>query len=282
METLTDRVAVVTGAASGIGLGLAARFARAGMKVVMADVEKPALEAAAATIENTGASVFARVTDVSDASAMHALARETVERFGAAHVLCNNAGVGGGGDPWRGPLAAWHWVVGVNLMGVVNGIHAFLPVLETQHEGHIVNTASMAGVGRGALGAYGATKHAVVALSEDLYLDQIARQTGVGVSFLCPGWVRTRIVDSRRNWPASLGPVPDDLMGSESIRALVDQLIAEGMPPAEVADIVVEAILAQRFWIFPHPEMLDNVLEWTHAMVEQRNPQQMWPPEITE
>jgi NAD(P)-dependent dehydrogenase (short-subunit alcohol dehydrogenase family) len=272
VETLKGRVAVVTGAASGIGLGMAEQFARAGMSVVMADIEGPALRAAATTVEQHGADVLARVTDVSDLTSMQTLARETADRFGAVHVVCNNAGVGGGGDAWRGPIAAWHWVVGVNLMGVVHGVHAFLPLLEAQGEGHIVNTASMAGVGRGALGAYGATKHAVVALSEDLYLDQVARQTGVGVSVLCPGWVRTRIIESRRNWPARLGPAPPDPEGSEEIRAIVDQLIAEGMPPAAVADLVIDAVKAGRFWIFPHPEMLDAVLDWTHSMVAQQNP----------
>ena len=272
MESLKDRVAVVTGAASGIGLGMAEQFARAGMKVVMADIEGPALREASATVERLGADVLARVTDVSELTSMQALARESVERFGAVHVVCNNAGVGGGGDAWRGPIAAWHWVVGVNLMGVVHGIHAFLPLLEAQGEGHIVNTGSMAGVGRGALGAYGATKHAVVALSEDLYLDQVTRQTGVGVSVLCPGWVRTRIIESRRNWPARLGPVPPDPEGSEPLRAMFDQLIAEGMPPMAVADLVIDAIRAGRFWIFPHPEWLDGVLAWTHSMIEQRNP----------
>ena len=283
MDNLKDRVAVVTGAASGIGLGMAEQFARAGMKVAMADIEGPALEVAAAGVERIGTEVLAKVTDVSDLASVQSLARDTVSRFGSVHVVCNNAGVGGGGDPWRGPIAAWHWVVGVNLRGVVHGVQAFLPILEAQREGHIVNTASMAGIGRGALGAYGATKHAVVALSEDLYLDQVARDTGVGVSVLCPGWVKTRIIESRRNWPARLGPPPPDAEGSEAIRAMVDQLIAEGMPPAAVADLVIAAITARRFWIFPHPEWLEAVVAWTHAMAEQRNPEQwMYPGWVTE
>jgi len=272
MDRLERKVAVVTGAASGIGLALATRFAQDGMHVVLADIESGALEGAASVVSATGADVLTVVTDVSDPASVEALARATFERFGTAHVVCNNAGVGGAGDPWRGPLSAWEWIVGVNLMGVVHGIHAFLPALEAQGEGHIVNTASMAGVTTGVLGAYSATKHAVVALSEGLFIDQLLRGTGVGVSVLCPGFVRTQIMRSDRNWPAQLGPLPvGDEVGLLT-REIGEQLVAEGMAPAQVADSVRDAVRGNRFWIFPHPEMVQSAVERAHGMLDGRDP----------
>jgi NAD(P)-dependent dehydrogenase (short-subunit alcohol dehydrogenase family) len=147
-------------------------------------------------------------TDVSDEAAVNALAAAAVDRFGAVHVVCNNAGVGSDADPWFGPLSAWRWVLGVNLWGVIHGIRAFLPVLAAQGEGHIVNTASIAGLAPGAGPIYDATKHAVVAISEDLYRAMNVAMLPIGVSVLCPGWVRTSILQADRNWPQSLGEVP--------------------------------------------------------------------------
>jgi NAD(P)-dependent dehydrogenase (short-subunit alcohol dehydrogenase family) len=208
MELAGGKVAVVTGGASGIGLGMAHRFAAAGMALVIADVQTDALDVARDALEATGCDVLAVRTDVSDMSSVEALRDAALDRFGTVHVVCNNAGVGGAGDPWHGPIATWEWVVGVNLMGVVHGIHAFLPTLEAQGEGHIVNTASMAGITVGMLGPYSATKHAVAALSESLWFSMQGARTGVGVSVLCPGFVRTNIPTSDRNWPARLGPMP--------------------------------------------------------------------------
>src|SRR5215472_7767421 len=201
MELTAGKVAVVTGAASGIGLALAERFARAGLDVVMADVEQPALQAASEKIAGLGAKTLAVPTDVSDEAAVNALAAAAVDRFGAVHVVCNNAGVSPVGDPWSGPISAWKWVLGVNLWGVIHGIRAFLPVLAAQGEGHIVNTASMAGLIPG-LPIYDASKHAVVAISEDLYQAMKLAGLPVGVSVLCPGRVRTGLSDAGRNWPA--------------------------------------------------------------------------------
>ena len=169
MELTSGKVAVVTGAASGIGLALAERFARAGINVVMADVEQPALQAASEKIAGLGGRALAVPTDVSDEAAVNTLAAAAVDRFGAVHVVCNNAGVASLADPWFGPLSAWKWVLGVNLWGVIHGIRAFLPVMAAQAEGHIVNTASVAGLVPGIGPSYDATKHAVVAISEDLY-----------------------------------------------------------------------------------------------------------------
>jgi NAD(P)-dependent dehydrogenase (short-subunit alcohol dehydrogenase family) len=200
MELTSGKIAVVTGAGSGIGLALAERFARAGLDVVLADVEQK--------ISGLGVKTLAVPTDVSDEAAVNALAAAVVDRFGAVHLVCNNAGVASDADPWFGPISAWRWVLGVNLWGVIHGIRAFLPLLAAQRESHIVNTASVAGLIPGASPSYDATKHAVVAISEDLYRAMKMIRLLVGVSVLCPSWVRTNIYQAKRNWPQSLGEVP--------------------------------------------------------------------------
>lgn len=168
MELTAGKVAVVTGAASGIGLALAHRFARSGLDVVLADIEEMALGAAAESVDRLGVKSLAVRTDVSDEGSVHALAAAALERFGSVHVVCLHAGVESTADPWFGPVTSWQWVIGVNLWGVIHGIRAFLPILTQQGEGHIVNTSSMAGLIPGASPPYDATKHAVVAISEDL------------------------------------------------------------------------------------------------------------------
>jgi NAD(P)-dependent dehydrogenase (short-subunit alcohol dehydrogenase family) len=247
-----DRVAVVTGAASGIGSGLAERFAAEGMRVVMADIEEPALHEAAARLSGRGAKVLPVPTDVSSAGQVDALAEEAVRAFGAVHVLCNNAGVGGPHDPlWLVSPGDWEWVLGVNLGGVINGIRSFVPLLLEQDAAHVVNTASVFGAFAGALGPYGISKHAIVALSETLYFNFQSIGARVGVSVLCPGAVRTRFGSSARNRPASLGR-PTDTSG-ESERASREQfdrlLVTAGKEPAEVAGIVVDGIRESRFYI---------------------------------
>ena len=203
MELTKGQVAVVTGGGSGIGLALANRFAAAGLHLVLADVEEDALAAATSEIEAHGVDVLTVRTDVSKEAEVQALAAATLERFGAVHVVCNNAGVAGRADPWFGPLSSWEWVMGVNFWGVVHGCRTFLPHLVGG--GHIVNTASIAGLYPGFAPAYDASKHAVVAISESLYNTVVAAGLPVGVSVLCPGWVRTQILESHRNWPAELG-----------------------------------------------------------------------------
>jgi len=245
------RVAVVTGAASGIGLGLSERFAAEGMHVVMADVEEPALSKAASALAGRGASVLPVLTDVADRAAVDALRDSTVAAFGAAHVVCNNAGVGGPHGPlWECPPGEWDWVLGVNLDGVMNGVRAFMPLLLEQDSGHMVNTASIFGVFAGTLGPYGVSKHAVVALTETLHFN--LRSLGVshvGVSVLCPGAVRTNFGTSARNRPPAAGPPAVRGEAEQASAERFSRLSVAGASPAEVAGIVVDGIASRRFYI---------------------------------
>jgi NAD(P)-dependent dehydrogenase (short-subunit alcohol dehydrogenase family) len=275
MELTAGKVAVVTGAASGIGYALAERFARAGLHVVLADIEQDALDAAEQKILAHGVKTLAVATDVSDEAAVQALAKAAFDRFGAVHVVCNNAGVVSIADPWLGPVSAWKWVLGVNLWGVVHGIRAFMPMLALQGEGHIVNTASMAGLLPGFSPAYDATKHAVVAISEDLYRSMNVAGVPVGVSVLCPGWVRTSILEAGRNWPADLGEAPPPAATAEVTSRYVERVIDEGMAPAAVADLVADAIAAERFWVFTDPAMIDVATRRWQTIAAGENPQML-------
>jgi len=273
MELTAGTVAVVTGAASGIGLALAERFARAGLDVVLADIEQPALQAAEQKVAGLGAKTLAVPTDVSDEAAVNALAAAAVDRFGAVHVVCNNAGVATDADPWSGPVSAWRWVLGVNLWGVIHGIRAFLPLLAAQRESHIVNTASAAGLIPATQPSYDAAKHAVVAISEDLYRAMKIARLPVGVSVVCPGWVRTSIHQAKRNWPQSLGEVPPPAATAGVTAPHVQRVIAEGTAPAAVADLVADAIAADRFWVFTDPRFTEMALDRWQRIAEGRNPQ---------
>ncbi len=245
------KVAVVTGAASGIGLGLSERFAAEGMHVVMADVEEPALSKAASALAGNGASVLPVLTDVADRAAVDALRDSAVAAFGAVHVVCNNAGVGGPhGALWECPPGEWDWVLGVNLGGVINGVRAFMPLLLEQDAGHMVNTSSIFGVFAGTLGPYGVSKHAVAALTETLYFNLKAQGVShVGVSVLCPGAVRTNFGTSARNRPSWAGPPAVRGEAEQESAERFDRLSATGASPAEVAAIVVDGIRARRFYL---------------------------------
>lgn len=250
MRDLAGKVAVITGGASGIGRAMAERFAGEGMRLVLADVEEPALAAAVADLASAGAEVIGVPTDVSQASDVKALAERTLAGYGAAHLVCNNAGVGGG--PVAGtPLGVWEWVLGVNLWGVINGCHVFLPILTEQGEGHIVNTASLAGLtGVPGLGVYCTSKFAVVGLSESLHHELAATGSPVKVSVLCPGFVHTRISESERNMPAAARRSTEEQ--AEVFAPAVRQAIEGGISPAEVADTVLEGVRADRFYILTH------------------------------
>ena len=256
------RVAVVTGAASGIGLGLAERFAAEGMRVVMADVEEPALAKAAAELTGAGASVLPVLTDVSDRAAVDALRDAALSAFGAVHVVCNNAGVGGPHRPlWECPPAEWDWVLGVNLEGVMNGVRAFMPVLLEQDAGHLLNTSSIFGVFAGTLGPYGVSKHAVAALSETLHFNlQSLGVTHVGVSVLCPGAVRTNFGTSARNRPGWAGQAVSRDEAEDASAERFDQLSLLGAAPAEVAGLVVDGIRSRRFYILTSDNRNEAVL----------------------
>lgn len=253
---LSGKVAVVTGGASGIGRAMAKRFAADGMQVVIADIEPDALAATAADLGVLGVRV-----DVADADSVAALADEVVDRFGAVHLLCNNAGVGGGGRIADQTLKDWKWVIDVNLWGVIHGLFSFMPHLLVAPGGaHIVNTASMAGVSPWpGIGPYNATKYAVVGISETLELE--LADTTVGVSVLCPGVVNTNIFTSQRNRP---GHLRNDRPKAEARQANVQMMQQLGIDAAIVADRVADAVINDRFWIFTHPELLDAV-EARHA-----------------
>ncbi len=273
MELGSGKVAVVTGAGSGIGLALANALAASGCSVVLADVQDDALERAADEVGGHGVDTLAVRTDVSDRDEVEALARATVDRFGVVHVVCNNAGVSGAGDPWLGPMEGWEWVMGVNFWGVVYGVRAFLPHLVMSGGGHIVNTASMAGLYPGFAAPYDASKHAVVAITEGLYHSLRDAQMPVGVSCLCPGWVRTGILDADRNWPAEYGAVPEVDAAAEIARNYVRRAIDEGTQPAAIADHVLDAVREGRYWVLPHPEFVDIAMERFAQIGEGANPE---------
>lgn len=277
MKDFQNRVAVITGAASGIGLALAHACAQAGMRLVLADIDLEALERTRAQFEQQGTPVVARRTDVCSAEQVQALADAAFEHFGAVHLLCNNAGVASPAHQlaaWEVPLSDWHWILDVNLLGVVHGLRAFVPrMLALGEEGHVVNTASVAGLVAGS-GPYHASKHGVVCLSEGLYRDLHKHQARISASVLCPGHIRTAIADAERNRP----DVPDDWSDQVRQEGLAQaqafrQLLEKGYPPEQVAQAVLDAVREDRFYIVPAQE--DQVLRVRDRMqriLEQRNP----------
>lgn len=250
MDDLEGRTAVVTGGASGIGLAMAERFAADGMNVVIGDIEQGALDAAVAGLRESGAAAVGALVDVSDPIQMTALADAARDEFGGFHLVCLNAGVGGGGLSWEADLATWQWVLDVNLWGIVHGIHAFVPELVDQEVGHVVITASLAGFVYGPMmGPYNASKAAAVAIGETLSAELAAEAPDVGVSILCPGWVNTRIFESDRNRPG--GPVERDTPGRMA-REEAAAFFAAAMPTSDVADAVADAVRERRLHILTH------------------------------
>lgn len=260
MKDLNDKVAFVTGAASGIGLGIATALAKSGVRVMLADIEKAALDKAVEGLKRTNADVDGVVADVSLKGAVEDAAAKTIDRFGKVHILVNNAGVGGEGPLSRSTQAGWEWVIGVNLWSVVYGFQTFVPLIQKHGEGgHIVSTASMAGMISTAGVQYAVTKFGVVAMSEATRAE--LAPSNIGVSVLCPGFIRTNIMDSARNLPERFaGSTARRISGlpesdpMAQFAAMVRKRIEEGIDPLYVGELVREAIEANELYIFTDTE----------------------------
>ena len=278
-----QKTAVLTGAGSGFGLEMARLGARLGMQLVLADVQQDALDAAAAEVQALGVEVLALTVDVSQADQVEALGAATLARFGAPHLVFNNAGVASGGLIWENTAADWAWVLGVNLMGVAHGVRVFTPMMlaaaraNPAWRGHIVNTASMAGLLNAPnMGVYNASKHAVVSMSETLYQDLSLVTDQISASVLCPYFVPTGISQSHRNRPVNqpgismaAKPTPSQLIS----QAMSDKAVGSGkVSAAEVAQKVFDAVAANQFYILSHPHMLAGVQTRLEDVLQLRNP----------
>ena len=280
MKNFKGRTAVITGAASGFGLEASRIAAGLGMNIVMADVQQDALARAAAEIGALGAPVLAFRLDVAKAAEVEALGAATLARFGAPHLVFNNAGVGAGGLIWETTLKDWEWVVGVNLMGVAHGIRVFTPMMlaaaaqDPGYEGHIVNTASMAGLlNPPCSSVYNATKAAVIAMSETLYHDLRLVSDQVSASVLCPFFVPTGITHSDRNRPADLhdgsAPTKSQIIG----RAMTEKAVSSGkLTAAQVAQFMFDSVALDQFYIYSHPKSLGSVQVRLEDLMTPRNP----------
>jgi len=268
IDEFDAKTAVVTGAAGGIGLALTERFVSEGMRVVMADIEEIALSREATRLEAAGANVTGVLTDVRDPASVDALRDQALSLYGAVHVVCNNAGVALAGPMVEATAADWRWIVDVNILGVAHGVSTFGPLLVEQGEGHIVNTASEAGlVTNDFIGAYCATKHAVVGLSESLWRE--VHPQGVGVSCLCPNLINTRIFESERNRDDGAIVRPNE---AAMLAPMREAMQSTGLPPSAAAHAVIAAILADRFWVFTH-EFTPGLAAARSADIEaERNP----------
>ena len=266
---VNGKVAVVTGAASGMGFAMAETFAGAGMKIVLADIEEAALERAVEQLTGAGHDAIGVRTDVSRLSEIEALADATIKQFGGVHVLCNNAGVGLGAPVGGTSIADWKWTLDIDLWGPIYGVEIFLPLIEEQGEGHINSTASMAGLYAGAsLGAYNVAKHGVVALMASLERDLRWRESKVRASVLCPGPINTNIVDSERNRDPEDAARHVASAQGQKFWEFLTRTLASGMDPSEVGPMVLDAIVEEKFWVLTHPEMGEIVTGQNRAMLD--------------
>jgi len=275
MQAFEGKVAVITGAASGLGRAFAERGAALGMRLVLADIDSDALADTAATLRAAGAEVVAVPTDVSDAGAVEALARKTLDSYGKAHLLFNNAGVGASGLAWEMSANDWAWVFGVNVMGVAHGVRVFAPIMIGQNEpAHIVNTASVAGfLAPPLMSVYNASKHAVVGLTETLYHDLRKVGAPVGCSLLSPAFAPTGIADAERarpaRWRNDAAPTASQILAARELRKAVR---AGRLTAADIADATFDAIRDERFYVFTHPAIVPSIHLRHEDIERQRQP----------
>jgi NAD(P)-dependent dehydrogenase (short-subunit alcohol dehydrogenase family) len=275
MKTLKGKVAVVTGGASGLGRAMALHFAREGMHVAIADIEQARLDEVVSELEGLGVHAIGVRTDVSKGVEVDALAKRVVADLGGVHVVCNNAGVSPLGLAWENTLADWEWMLGVNLWGVIHGVRVFTPLLLAQNEGHIVNTASVAGlINPPNSGMYNVTKHAVVALTETLYHDLGERQSKVSCSVLCPAYVPTGIADSERNRPPELANPPVEKSPEQAAKeAMLRKAVRSGrLSPDDIGAAVLAAVKEDRFYILTHPKISGAIRARMEDILEGRQP----------
>lgn len=275
MKNLKGKVAVVTGGSSGLGRAMALHFAREGMHVAIADIEQQGLDTVVAELKALGARAIGIRTDVSKASEVDALAARVAAELGGVHVVCNNAGISPLGPAWENSLADWQWILGVNLWGVIHGVRTFTPLLLAQDEGHIVNTASVAGlINPPGSAMYNVTKHAVVALTETLYHDLGERGSKVGCSVLCPAYVPTGIADPERSRPADLAnPATDKSAAQAAKEEMLRKAVRSGRLSADdIGAAVLEAVKQDRFYILTHPRINGAIRARMEDILEGRPP----------
>jgi NAD(P)-dependent dehydrogenase (short-subunit alcohol dehydrogenase family) len=264
MQKFRDKIAVITGASSGIGYGIAERCAKEGMKLVLAGISLENLKKAEKSLEHLGTDMMCVQTDVSKQDDIEKLAKKTIEEFGAVHLLVNNAGVGAGLSIWESSWHDWEWAIGVNLWGVIYGIKVFVPIMIALEEPcHIVNTSSIAGLlAQHPSAPYQVTKHAVIALTENLQYSLIQKETKIRASVLCPGYVKTRILEAERNRPKELENEEIEISPEqEAILQYLRESIDAGISPQEVADLLFRAIKEEKLYVGTHPELIPRVQE---------------------
>jgi NAD(P)-dependent dehydrogenase (short-subunit alcohol dehydrogenase family) len=277
MKEFKDKVAVITGAANGIGFGIAERCAQLGMKVVLAGINADNLATAEEKLKPTNATILSVRTDVSKREDVEALARKTMDTFGAVHLLVNNAGVGAGSSIWESTWEDWEWVMGVNLWGVIHGVKVFTPIMLVQDDvSHIVNVASISGLLPAyPVAPYQVTKQAVIGLTENLYYSLGGQKSKVKVSLICPGWVKTSILKSERNRPPELknqtNPVKNDPEAMQAYRKMQESLEA-GMSIEELADRVFKAIEAEQLYVLTDQKYMPRIRERMENILGQKIP----------